>query len=76
MSITKNVCGVDRAVRIVFGTVLFAMGISLLFEKSFAGYIVIAFGIILFATGTAGRCGLYTLFGIDTCKGRRASRTD
>ena len=64
---TKNMGAVDRILRI-----LIAIGVAYLY---FTGIVSGAFGIILIilaaifvVTSLVGRCGLYTLFGIKTCK--------
>ncbi len=56
----RNVGGADRAVRIIAGIVIIALGV---YFKSWWGVI----GVIPLATGLVGFCGLYTLFGISTC---------
>ena len=62
-----NEGSIDRAVRIVVGLVL----ISLVFigPQSPWGWI----GVVPLATGLIGWCPAYTLFGIDTCKMKKAS---
>lgn len=67
MAIPKNVCGIDRAARIIFGALAVAFGIFRLFGGGPLGYFIIAFGIILFATGAVGKCGLYVPLGISSC---------
>lgn len=64
----KNVCGADRAGRIVFGLLAVATGIFRLFGGGAVGYLIIALGIILFATGAVGRCRLYVPFGFSSCR--------
>jgi hypothetical protein len=61
-----NEGSIDRAVRIVVGLVL----ISLVFigPQSPWGWI----GVVPLATGLIGWCPAYTLFGIDTCKMKKA----
>jgi len=61
-----NEGSIDRIVRIVAGLVL----ISLVFigPQSPWGWI----GVIPLATGLIGWCPAYTLFGIDTCKMKKA----
>jgi hypothetical protein len=62
-----NEGSIDRVVRIVAGLVL----ISLVFigPQSPWGWV----GVIPLATGLIGWCPAYTLFGIDTCKMKKAS---
>ena len=61
-----NEGSIDRAVRIVVGLVL----ISLVFigPQSPWGWI----GVVPLATGLIGWCPAYTLFGIDTCRMKKA----
>jgi hypothetical protein len=61
-----NEGSIDRIVRIVVGLVL----ISLVFigPQSPWGWI----GVVPLATGLIGWCPAYTLFGIDTCKMKKA----
>jgi hypothetical protein len=61
-----NEGSIDRVVRIVAGLVL----ISLVFigPQSPWGWI----GVLPLATGLIGWCPAYTLFGIDTCKMKKA----
>ncbi|MFA6489543.1 MAG: DUF2892 domain-containing protein [Candidatus Micrarchaeia archaeon] len=61
----KNVGGTDKAIRIVAGVVL----IVAVFMNYFAAplsYLFAAIGVILFATGILGTCGLYSLLGMNT----------
>ena len=60
----KNVGTADRIVRLILGVVIIGLG---LYFKSWWGVI----GIIPLATGLIGYCGLYRLFGINTCKIRK-----
>lgn len=68
MALVKNVCGIDRATRIIVGLLAVAFGIFRLFGGGPWGYIIIVFGIILFATGAVEHCGLYVLFGFSSCR--------
>jgi hypothetical protein len=58
-----NVGGVDRTLRIVLGLVL----LSWLFVGEVDLRWVGALGIVPLATGLAGFCPLYRLFGLNTC---------
>lgn len=61
---TKNVGGIDRALRIIVGLVL----ISLVWlVPTNWGWL----GLIPLATGLFGFCGAYTLLGINTCSVNR-----
>ena len=57
----KNVGSVDRVIRIVLGIGMIGAGI---YYGSWLG----AIGLIPLLTGILGTCGLYSLFGISTCK--------
>lgn len=64
----KNEGPADRAIRVVAGFVLIAVGLFVLggVEASVAGIVVAAFGGWLVATGAIGVCPLYVPFGIST----------
>ena len=57
----KNVGGVDKVIRIVLGIGMIGAGI-------YYGNWLGAIGLIPLLTGIFGTCGLYSLFGISTCK--------
>jgi len=57
----KNVGGADRVIRVILGIVIIAAGV---YFKSWWGLV----GLILLITGLLGQCGLYKVFGINTCK--------
>lgn len=57
----KNVGKTDKTIRIVLGLIIAAAGI---YFKSWWGLLAI----IPFATAFTGMCGLYSIFGINTCK--------
>jgi len=63
----KNEGTIDRAIRIIAGLVL----ISLVFigPQTAWGWI----GLLPLATGLAGRCPAYSLFGINTCSMKKAN---
>ncbi|UCE25132.1 MAG: DUF2892 domain-containing protein [Candidatus Zixiibacteriota bacterium] len=56
-----NVGGVDRAIRVILGIVILALGF---YYGSWWGLV----GLVPLGTGLFSRCGLYALFGISTCK--------
>jgi hypothetical protein len=58
----KNVCGVDRAVRIVAG--LGILSLVFIGPQTAWGYI----GLVPLVTGLIGWCPAYMPFGIKTCK--------
>lgn len=56
-----NVGGIDKWLRIIIGVVL--IGLAATGRVGAWGYI----GILPLLTGVFGRCGLYSLLGINTC---------
>ena len=58
---SPNVGGIDKVLRIVIGVVL--IGLAASGQIGAWGYI----GILPLLTGLFGRCGLYSLLGINTC---------
>jgi predicted RND superfamily exporter protein len=58
----KNVGTTDRIIRITVGII--GLIIALVYKNLFIGIV----SIIVLLTGIIGFCGLYTLFGINTCK--------
>lgn len=61
---TKNVGSVDRVVRIGLGGALIVVGVL----QGGVWWGAAAFGAVLIVTAAIGFCGLYTVFGINTCK--------
>ncbi len=64
----KNEGPVDRAIRVVAGIVLIAVGLFPLggLEVSALGIVVAAFGLWFIVTGAIGFCPLYVPFGFTT----------
>lgn len=58
----KNIGSVDRTIRILVGVVL--LGLTLTGHIGVWGWV----GIIPLLTGLISNCGLYSVFGINTCK--------
>jgi hypothetical protein len=58
-----NIGKTDRIIRVLIGLIVIAIGIYL---KSWWG----AIGLVPIFTAAIGWCGLYTLFGISTCKAK------
>lgn len=56
---------VDRIIRAILGTGLILVSLFLL--QGILKIILIILGIILIITAITGFCGLYALFGINTC---------
>lgn len=65
---TRNIGGLDRAIRIIVGLALLA-GFFLNTRGEWRWLYLI--GIVPLATGLIGWCGLYTALGINTCGLRR-----
>lgn len=64
----KNEGPADRAIRVVAGALLIAVGLVLLggLEASVVGIVVAAFGLWVIVTGAIGVCPAYVPFGIST----------
>ena len=62
---TCNLGKTDRILRVVFGTLLAAVG---LYFGGTPGIVLVVIGAIPLLTGLVGFCPAYTLFKIDTCK--------
>jgi hypothetical protein len=61
---TKNVGGIDRILRVVFGIVFIVFGVI----QGGAWWALAAFGAVLIFTAATSFCGLYTALGINTHK--------
>lgn len=75
----KNEGPVDRAIRVVAGIPLIAVGLFLLggLEASVVGIVVAAFGLWIVVTGAIGFCPGYVPFGITTvAKSQRVPSID
>jgi hypothetical protein len=59
----KNVGSIDKFVRIVLGIALLSMFFLLESGMKYVGLL----GIVLIMTGLFNFCGLYKIFGINTC---------
>lgn len=62
----SNVGGTDKVIRVIIGAVIILLG---LIFKSWWGLI----GVLPILTALIGYCGLYSLFGLSTCKTRAPS---
>ncbi len=60
---TRNVGGIDRALRIVVGLALLSLIVAVEGGARWLGLI----GILPLASGLFGTCGAYSLLGISTC---------
>jgi type IV secretory pathway TrbD component len=63
----KNVGNGDRFLRIIIGIIAIILGLSGSFE-GIIKWIALGFGLIMIVTSSLQFCGLYALFGINTCK--------
>ncbi len=63
---TKNVGNMDRGARVVLGLAF----IAAYFAQPDAGYgwLYLVGGAVALITGAMGSCGVYSLFGMSTCK--------
>jgi hypothetical protein len=59
----RNVGGLDRAVRLLVGIFLIALGLGVVRGKG--GIVAAIVGLILLITGLKGSCALYVPLGID-----------
>jgi hypothetical protein len=73
MQLTKNVGGLDRALRLCGAAVLIYLGFidQTIFAPSTAKTLVGLFSIMPMLTGALAYCPLYTVVGISTCPTRR-----
>jgi hypothetical protein len=64
----KNVGSVDRAIRLIAGAALLAVGLWLWggLQGSAGGLVAAVFGLWFMLTGAVGFCPLYVPFGIST----------
>ncbi len=62
----KNVGKMDRGARVVLGLALL-LGFVLNGDASYA-WLYLLGAVIMLATGLVGSCGLYSVFGVNTCK--------
>jgi hypothetical protein len=71
----RNEGPLDRAIRLVGGAALIAVGLSVLggLDVSVLGIVVSAFGLWFMVTGAIGFCPMYVLFGISTVPRRRTA---
>ncbi len=60
----KNVGSTDRIIRLVLGAVL-VIGFFAL--SGTAAWVSLVLGVVALATGALSSCGLYSLFGMNTC---------
>jgi hypothetical protein len=70
--VSRNEGLIDRAVRVVLGAALLAIGFGVV--QGVAGTVVGIIGIVPLLTGLTGYCPLYALLGIDTLRGGGTGR--
>lgn len=68
-----NVGGIDRAVRLVLGAVLLAIGLAQLASGGGHGWTVTIVGGLILGTGVVGFCPPYVLLGISTARPRSSA---
>lgn len=64
----RNVGGIDRVLRVTFGTILFFGGLFLLSGKTRVGVTIAVVGLLALLTGIIRFCVLYIPFGISTAR--------
>ncbi len=68
MALTRNVGRRDRIARAVLGVALLALaGVAMLLGYGGVGVVGIVAGAALLFNAATQFCGLYALFGVDTC---------
>ncbi len=68
MKINKNVGSTDKLIRYVLSAVLVVVGALLFNQMMGLSIALFVFAAVLTLTALFSFCGLYTLFGINTCK--------
>lgn len=69
--IDENVCGADRVLRLVIGTVLGGLGIFY-FEKTLFVVLSLLLSFILLLNVVTNRCKVNEIWGLDSCHEREA----
>jgi hypothetical protein len=67
-----NEGAMDRGIRVVLGAVLIWLGTVSGLVAGTVATVVWVVGAVLVVTGVTGFCGLYKVFGINTCAPRRS----
>jgi hypothetical protein len=68
MKLKKNVGATDKIVRYVLSVLLIIGGILLIETNLVLSIVMFVFAVVLTVTALVSFCGLYTLFGVSTCK--------
>lgn len=58
----KNIGQIDRVLRILIGAVILWQGVLM------SNIILIVLGSVLILTGLVGKCGIYKMLGVNTCR--------
>ena len=67
MKLKKNVGSLDKMIRYVLALVLVISGALVLSQSLWLGILMFVFAGVLTATALFSFCGLYVLFGVNTC---------
>ncbi len=68
MKMKKNVGSLDKVIRYVLALILLISGALVLSDTFWLGILLFVFAGVLTLTALFSFCGLYTLFGVSTCK--------
>jgi hypothetical protein len=64
----KNVGSFDKVIRLIIAAVIAILFIANVLTFNTLGIIILIAGIAMLLTGLFNFCGLYSIFGINTCK--------
>ncbi|GAB4218700.1 MAG: hypothetical protein Fur009_0910 [Candidatus Microgenomates bacterium] len=65
MQIKPNVGKIDQKIRVILGVITVFLATQV---ADWPRWLLLGVGIVLIATGLFRFCGLYTLFGVNTCE--------
>jgi len=65
MKLQKNVGETDKKIRITLGVIAVFLATQI---PEWPRWVLLIMGVVLIFTGLFQFCGLYTLFGVNTCK--------
>jgi len=68
MKFQKNVGETDKKIRIALGVISVFLATQI---PEWPRWVLLIMGVVLIFTGLFQFCGLYTLFGVNTCKKRK-----
>ncbi len=63
----KNMGNGDRFIRIIIGIIAIILGLSGSFNGAWK-WVLLALGLVMIVTSSIQFCGVYAIFGINTCK--------